>query len=277
MPAGEAEYRPQNLSDLRMIFSRNLEELVGREKSVSECARQLRISRSQLNRFLGGDTYPRPEVLQRICQHFRTDARILTTSLADLAGQGTSRTDGSILPELVDDLEPVPHSILPDGIYSEWMLSTVERGLVEQNLIRIYTEDGRRLGRLRASLESALPGMKRYRYPMVICTVQYFMQREGFASIDRVARQNFHAFTAFRAGYGPSGNVFPGYKLSGISYNPKMLFARAPCLLQQVPGDTKSLLAASREPELRQLSQAPIFVQRILKEIQEESAMWQPV
>lgn len=277
MSAGEGDYRPQNLSDLRMIFSRNLEELVGREKSVSECARQLRISRSQLNRFLGGDTYPRPDVLQRICQHFGTDARILTTSLAELSEKSAAPTEGAILPDLVEGLEPVPHSILPDGIYSEWMLSTVERGLVEQNLIRIYTQNGRRLGKIRASLESAFPGMKRYRYPMVICTVQYFMQREGFASIDRVARQSFHAFTAFRAGYGPSSNVYPGYKLSGISHNPKRLFARSPCLLQLVPNDTGSLLAASREPELRPLSQAPVFVQRILKEIQEESSVWQPV
>lgn len=277
MSASEADYRPQNLSDLRMIFSRNLEELVGREKSVSECARQLRISRSQLNRFLGGETYPRPDVLQRICQHFHTDARIMTTSLAGLAKQGGAGSDGSILPDLVDGLEPVPHSILPDGIYSEWMLSTVERGLVEQNLIRIYTENGRRLGKIRASLESAFPGMRRYRYPMVICTAQYFMQREGFASIDRVARQSFHAFTAFRAGYGPSSNVYPGYKLSGISHNPKRMFARSPCLLQLVPNDTRSLLAASREPELRNLSEAPILVRRILKEIQEESTMWQPV
>ena len=61
MNVAKGDFRPQNLSDLRMIFSRNLAELVAREKSVSECARQLRISRSQLNRFLGGDTYPRPD------------------------------------------------------------------------------------------------------------------------------------------------------------------------------------------------------------------------
>lgn len=277
MNVAEGDFRPQNLSDLRMIFSRNLAELVAREKSVSECARQLRISRSQLNRFLGGDTYPRPDVLQRICLHFDTDARILTTRLSELAAQNQTSADGSILPELVEGLEPVPHSILPDGIYVEWMLSTVERGLVEQNLIRIYTEGGRRLGKVRASLESAFPGMKRYRYPMVICTAQYFMQRDGFASIDRVARQSFHAYTAFRVGYGPSSSVFPGYKLSGISHNPKRLFARSPCLLQLVPSDTKSLLAASREPELRRLAEAPIFVQRILKDIQEESSIWQPI
>lgn len=264
------DFRPQNLSELRMFFARNLTILVDRERSVSEAARKLRISRSQLNRFLSGETYPRPDILHRICEHFGTDARILTHRLADLAKPVASAPATAILPGLVDDLEPVPTSVLPDGIYAEWMLSSVELGMVEMHLIRIYSEGGRRLGKVRVSISSSEPGMKRYRYPMVACTAQYFSQRDGFASIDRVSTDSFHAFTAFRIGYGPSNNIFPGYKLSGISHHPKRHFSRMGCVMQLLPSDTKSLLAAARMPEFLQLSEAPVLIRRILKDVHEE-------
>lgn len=257
-----------------MVFSRNLAALVGRERSISEAARVLRISRSQLNRFLSGETYPRPDILQRICTHFGTDARILTMPLSELSASRTVADEMTMIPDLVENLEPVPHSVLPDGIYAEWMLSTVEPGLVEQTLIRVYTEGTRRLGKIRISVESAQPGARRYRYPMAQITVQYFMQRDGFASIDRVGRESFHAFTAFRAGFGSSGGIFPGYKLSGLSHHPRRLFARTACVLQRVNPDCASLLAAAREAEYRRFSEAPPLVQRVLREVQEEAGDW---
>lgn len=265
-----SEIRPQNLSELRMVFARNLTILVDKERSVSEAARKLRISRSQLNRFLSGETYPRPDILQRLCEHFGTDARILTHRLIDLAKPQTNAAVTAILPGLVDDLEPVPTSVLPDGIYAEWMLSSVELGMVEMHLIRVYTDAGRRLGKVRVSISSADQGTKRYNYPMVICTAQYFSQRDGFASIDRVDSDSFHAFTSFRVGYGPSSNIFPGYKLSGISHHPKRHFSRMGCVMQLLPSDAKSLLAAARTPEFLRLSEAPVLIRRILKDIHEE-------
>lgn len=275
MSAAETAAKPQNVSELRMVLAHNLESLVATERSVSDCARKLRISRSQLNRFLSGETYPRPDILQRICQQFGTDARILTENLADISNAVVPETMGSMLPDLVVDLDPVSQTVLPDGIYAEWMLSTVEMGLVEMHLFRIYSENGRRLGKVRVSIEATLPGMKRYRYPMVVCGAQYFMQRDGFASIDRVGRQSFHAFTAYRVGYGPATGVYPGYKLSGISHHPKRLFARTACMLERLGNDTKSLLTAARQPEFRRFSDAPPLVQRILKDVQDEQGGWQ--
>jgi transcriptional regulator with XRE-family HTH domain len=275
MSAVDVDQKPQNLSELRMVFARNLSILVEQERSVSEAARNLRISRSQLNRFLSGETYPRPDVLQRICQHFKTDARILTNDLADLTQAGAQLANPDLMPGLFEGLEPVQASVLPDGIYAEWMVSTVQMGMVEMRLIRIFTEDGHRIGKVRISILSVGVGMKRYRYPMVQCRAQYFMQRDGFASIDRVENESFHAFTAFRVGYGPTNGVYPGYKLSGISHHPKRHFSRAACLLQRIGADTKALLVAARTAEFQKFSDAPQLVQQILKDVQEESGMWQ--
>ena len=275
--ATEMNNQEMSASELRLIFSRNLAAMVGGEKSVAECARRLRISRSQMNRFLSGNSYPRPEILERICRYFSVDARIMTTPLEEIPD--LARHDGlpGMLPMMFRGLQPVAQATLPDGIYAEWLLSTVERGMVEQNLIRVYTEGGRRLGRVRISNEMSAAGTRRFRYPMSICQLQFFTQRDGFATIDRVGEQNFHAFTSYRIGFGPTSGVFPGYKLAGITHHPRRLFARTPCLLQQVPGDCHSLLAAAREPEFRRFEQAPPLVQRILKEIQDEAGFWQPV
>jgi transcriptional regulator with XRE-family HTH domain len=257
-----------------MVFSRNLASLVGREKSISEAARVLRISRSQLNRFLSGETYPRPDILQRICVHFGTDARILTTPLVELSAIRSEPDEMTMIPDLVENLEPVPQNVLPDGIYAEWMLSTVEPGLVEQNLIRIYSEGGRRLGKIRISVEPGGPGSRRNRPPMAIVSIQFFMQRDGFASIDRVGRESFHAFTAYRVGFGSSGGIYPGYKLSGLSHHPRRLFARTACALQRITPDCRGLLAAAREAEYRHVSEAPAVVQRVLRDVQEEAGDW---
>ncbi len=277
MPAEKTNSKPQNLSELRMVFARNLATLVELERSVSEAARKLRISRSQLNRFLAGETYPRPDILQRICQHFGTDARILTHPLSEFRALPAPPTSSALRPGLMDELEAVPITVFPNGIYAEWMLSTLEMGLVELHLVRVYTEEERRLGKVRISILASAPGIKRYRYPMVNCVAQYFMQREGFASIDRVADESFHAFTAFRVGYGAANGVFPGYKLSGLSHHPNRHFSRTACVLQRLSGDTKSLLSAARMPEFIKFSEAPPLIQRILKDIQEESGLWQPL
>ncbi len=270
MSAADATQKPQNLSDLRMAFARNLIILVEKERSVSECARNLRISRSQLNRFLGGETYPRPDILHRICQHFGTDARILTTPLSELTQPKPVLPVNSLLLDLMEGLEPVPNSVLPDGIYAEWMVSTTEPGLVEMHLIRVFSENGRKLGKVRVSIVSATPGMRRYRYPMVKCLAQYFMQRDGFASIDRVANESFHAFTAFRVGYGAANGVFPGYKLSGISYHPKRHFSRTACVLQRLSGDAGGLLSAARHPEFIKFADAPPLIRQILADVRDE-------
>ena len=275
MPAEKTDSKPQNLSELRMVFARNLASLVELERSVSEAARKLRISRSQLNRFLAGETYPRPDILQRICQHFGTDARILTNPLSELHALPAPPNASALWPGLMDALEAVPITVFPNGIYAEWMLSTLEMGMVELHLVRVHTEEERRLGKVRVSIQASFPGMKRYRYPMVNCVVQYFMQREGFASIDRVADESFHAFTAFRVGYGAANGVFPGYKLSGLSHHPKRHFSRTACVLQRLSGDTKSLLSAARMPEFIKFSEAPPLIQRILKDIHEESGLGQ--
>ncbi len=71
-------------AELRNMFGANLRRLARRYPSVSELCRQLGINRTQFNRYLAGESFPRPDVLDRICRFFNVDARILLKPLDDI-------------------------------------------------------------------------------------------------------------------------------------------------------------------------------------------------
>ncbi len=68
-------------ADLRNVFGSNLRRLARSYPSVSALCRQLGINRTQFNRYLSGESYPRPDVLDQICRFFGVDARILLKPL----------------------------------------------------------------------------------------------------------------------------------------------------------------------------------------------------
>lgn len=103
--------------ELRNMFGQNLRILVQDHPSVSELARQLGINRTQFNRYLGGESFPRPDVLDRICNFFGVDARIL------LEPVDRQMPDGKILngPFLSEFLGRSAHDVdentFPSGLY----------------------------------------------------------------------------------------------------------------------------------------------------------------
>ena len=57
-------------ADIRAVFSPNLKELMGAPPNVSALCRELSLNRTQFNRYLAGESFPRPDILQKICIHF---------------------------------------------------------------------------------------------------------------------------------------------------------------------------------------------------------------
>ncbi|MEP2204195.1 MAG: helix-turn-helix transcriptional regulator, partial [Tateyamaria sp.] len=47
-------------SELRSMFGANLRQLAAEYTSISDLARQLGINRTQFNRYLSGESFPRP-------------------------------------------------------------------------------------------------------------------------------------------------------------------------------------------------------------------------
>ena len=64
-------------AQLRNMFGSNLRTLSAKYPSISELSRRLGINRTQFNRYLSGESFPRPDVLARICDFFKVDARVL--------------------------------------------------------------------------------------------------------------------------------------------------------------------------------------------------------
>jgi len=64
-------------AELRNMFGANLRILARSFPSISELSRQLGINRTQFNRYLSGESFPRPDVLARMCKFFGVDARVL--------------------------------------------------------------------------------------------------------------------------------------------------------------------------------------------------------
>ena len=64
-------------AELRSMLGANLRQLSNQAASISALCRELGINRTQYNRYLAGESFPRPDVLHRICSYFEVDARIL--------------------------------------------------------------------------------------------------------------------------------------------------------------------------------------------------------
>ncbi|MDA7966971.1 helix-turn-helix transcriptional regulator [Ruegeria sp.] len=97
-------------AELRSMFGANLRRLSDSYPTVSALCRELGINRTQFNRYLSGESFPRPEVLDRICRFFQVDARILLVPLDQiepaLGHPATTVLDGFLAPNHEQTLPP---------------------------------------------------------------------------------------------------------------------------------------------------------------------------
>ncbi|PIE09023.1 MAG: hypothetical protein CSA73_00695 [Rhodobacterales bacterium] len=130
---------------LYRIFAENLRILTSDHRSVSELCRELGINRTQFNRYLSGQASPRPEVLQRICQYFGVDARVLLEPLerilgsgADPGGQARSIFEYLYRGRGLLTLRSPP----PAGIHRYWQRSSLNKDWVNSYTIRLFQNNG---------------------------------------------------------------------------------------------------------------------------------------
>ena len=109
---------PPTPSELRNTLGANLRSLAQNTTSISALCRDLGINRTQFNRYLSGESFPRPDVLFRICNYFDVDARIILEPLEEI---GTNSRALLTHPEIADFLAPgvsqLPETMFPSGFY----------------------------------------------------------------------------------------------------------------------------------------------------------------
>ena len=99
------------------MFGANLRRLAEQYPSISELSRQLGINRTQFNRYLSGESFPRPDVLDRICSFFDVDARILLEPVETLNSRGLV-LNGSYLTDFFSKgVNDIPEEFFPSGFY----------------------------------------------------------------------------------------------------------------------------------------------------------------
>lgn len=123
------------------MFGANLRILATGFASISELSRQLCINRTQFNRYLSGESFPRPDVLARICAFFDVDARVLLEPVEDI-GAADDPLDGAVLREFMGQkAREVPESLFPSGFYRFSRRSFLDRTKYVLALVWVFRRD----------------------------------------------------------------------------------------------------------------------------------------
>ena len=136
-----------------LMFGANLRQLTQLRGPQSVVAEELDIGRVQFQRYLRSESFPKPNVLKRICDYFGVDARILTDPLTEeqleqiRQGEAIADTLAQIAPDMREAVTFAcpdqdffqPGSELPDGIYQLWRGSMSRPGNAYMTLIQIKT------------------------------------------------------------------------------------------------------------------------------------------
>lgn len=134
---------PVSPSELRTVFGRNLRILACSFPSVTALCRALGINRTQFNRYLSGESFPRPEILDRICRFFDMDARILLTPVEELQRDPVGMLSH---PFIADWLGPqatdVPEKLFPSGFYRFSRRGFMDDRRFLQGLVVVKRVDG---------------------------------------------------------------------------------------------------------------------------------------
>ncbi len=133
-------------SELRTIFGDNLRQLARKYASISELSRQLGINRTQFNRYLSGESFPRPDVLDQICRFFNVDARILLEPVgAQLEAAPESGFPIELSDFIVPGLDAVSHDKFPLGFYRVTSKSKSSQQQAETDLVYVFNRRGKTL------------------------------------------------------------------------------------------------------------------------------------
>lgn len=130
-------------AELRGIFGANLRLLASDYPSIAGLCRELGINRTQFNRYLSGESFPRPDVLHRICEFFDVDARILLEPVGSI-----KQTESDLFshPDIAEFLGngsvQVDTDTFPSGFYRFSRPSFVDSKLFVVGLVYVYRKDG---------------------------------------------------------------------------------------------------------------------------------------
>lgn len=128
---------------LRGIFGDNLRVLCSTYSSVAGLCRELGVNRTQFNRYLSGESFPRPDVLHQICRFFDVDARILLEPVADLKPTSFDLLNHPVLEGYFGSAPVfVPEELFPNGFYRFVRRSFIDDAQFVIGLVYVHRDGG---------------------------------------------------------------------------------------------------------------------------------------
>jgi len=129
-------------SEIRTIFGNNLRILSKDFSSITGLAHDLGINRTQLNRYLSGESFPRPDVLAIICDFFKVDARILLEPLSPNHVSAALKIDPYLSDFFINDGGVLSDDIFPSGFFRFSRRSFIDHDLYVVGLVYIFRSAG---------------------------------------------------------------------------------------------------------------------------------------
>ncbi len=124
-------------AELRAMFGANLRRLAAGYTSISDLSRQLNINRTQFNRYLSGESFPRPDVLARICAFFDVDGRVLLEPVDKIANTDDPISNPFLREYVGAGAQDVPEDIFPTGFYRFSRRSFVKQTVFMTALVHV--------------------------------------------------------------------------------------------------------------------------------------------
>ncbi|WP_353472060.1 helix-turn-helix transcriptional regulator [Salipiger sp. H15] len=233
-------------AQLRSVFGANLRKLGSSSASISALCRDLGINRTQFNRYLAGESFPRPDVLHRICSFFGVDARILLEPVDEIREEPRSLLSHPYIADYVGaGVTGLSEDDFPSGFYRFSRAAFSEESRFVVGMVYISRKDGMTFLRGFEPKEA----LAMYDLPTDAASREYrglvLQQAEGIAAL--VSRRDA-VTTSFnylsRAG-GLANNFWVGYTVRTTPENPSG--RRAARLVYEYLGfDTHKVLSAAR-------------------------------
>ncbi|MDF1727859.1 MAG: helix-turn-helix transcriptional regulator [Sulfitobacter sp.] len=182
------EQNERSPAQLRDMFGANLRQLAAQHSSISGLARELKINRTQFNRYLSGESFPRPDVLARICSFFGVDARVLLEPVSQISDEADPFNMPFLRGFVGAGMDDVSEADFPDGFYR-----FARRSFVMQDIYFVGLNYLRRRGRtLTVKGFESRRAMQMQGFPTDAATREYrgllMRQENGFVLM--VSRRN---------------------------------------------------------------------------------------
>lgn len=250
---------------LRSVFGANLRKLADQYPSVAGLCRELGINRTQFNRYLSAESFPRPDVLHRICTFFDVDARILLEPVEGLKPETHDVFHHPVVEEFLGKTgSAVSQDDFPGGLYRFSRPSFINEEQFVIGLLYIFRRDGQTFVR---SFE-AKQAMKQQGLESSIGNREIrgiiLKQEQGIAVLAARRNSTTCSFSFLSRVASFQNNYWEGYAARTIaeSINGQRV-VRMVC--EHVSGNTNAILSAARQAGLCTKGELPPYHARLLR------------